>query len=241
MNNLPDVFMFIVLPYLAFAIFFVETIRRYFKEQYSYTSLSSQFLENRFHFWGLVPFHYGILATLIGHGIAFALPRELLWWNSIPARLFILEITALIFGIMAFVGILHIVIRRAKYGPLRVVTSKMDWVLYGFLLLIITSGIGTAIFYRYGTSWFASAISPYLWSLIKFHPDISAISQMPHLFKMHVVSAFCLIAVFPFTKLVHVLVMPNHYFLRKRQVVKWNWNRKTIRPTIPKSVNEGER
>lgn len=232
MNSLPDIFMFIVLPYLAFAIFVVESIRRYSKEKHSFTSRSSQFLENRFHFWGMVPFHYGLLITLLGHGIAFALPRELLWWNSIPARLFILEVTALIFGLMALVGIIHIMIRRMKHGTLRVVTSRMDWVLYGFLFLIIASGVSTAILYRYGTSWFASAISPYLWSLVKLQPDISAISQMPHLFKLHVVSAFCLLAVFPFTKLVHVLVVPNHYFFRKKQVVKWNWNRKAIRHEV---------
>ena len=35
--------------------------------------------------------------------------------------------------------------------------------------------------------------------------------------------------VFPFTRLVHVLVVPNPYLWRKTQVVIWNWDRKRIR------------
>ena len=34
---------------------------------FTYSSLSSQFLENQHHFWAQVPFHYGILVVLAGH------------------------------------------------------------------------------------------------------------------------------------------------------------------------------
>jgi len=33
--------------------------------------------------------------------------------------------------------------------------------------------------------------------------------------------AYTLIAVAPFTRLVHILVTPNPYFWRKNQVVRW--------------------
>lgn len=229
MNNALDIFIYGVLPYLAMAIFFVETIRRYFTQSYSYTSLSSQFLENRFHFWTLVPFHYGIIGTLLGHVIAFMFPRQLLLWNSVPIRLFILEVTALTFGLLLWVGIVHIIVRRLKYSKVRCVTSPMDWVLYGALFLMVNSGLLMAIFHQWGTSWFAASVSPYLWSLVKFHPQIHYVENLPILFKFHFVLAFLIILIFPFTRLVHVLVIPNHYFLRKRQVVRWYWDRKAIR------------
>jgi nitrate reductase gamma subunit len=35
------------------------------------------------------------------------------------------------------------------------------------------------------------------------------------------VNAFVLIGIFPFSRLVHILVVPNQYLWRKRQVVRW--------------------
>ncbi|MCP4002913.1 MAG: respiratory nitrate reductase subunit gamma, partial [bacterium] len=99
-----DQFLFIALPYLAFAVFFIGTILRYRMQSFTYSSLSSQLLENKQHFWGLVPFHYGILAVLAGHIIAFAIPRAVLLWNGRPLRLYVLEVSALICGMLALVG-----------------------------------------------------------------------------------------------------------------------------------------
>jgi len=39
--------------------------------------------------------------------------------------------------------------------------------------------------------------------------------------KLHIVSAFLLIGFFPFTRLVHILVVPNPYLWRRTQVVRW--------------------
>ena len=52
-----DQFLFVVLPYVAFFTFFLVSIQRYVARTFTYSSLSSQFLENQQHFWGLVPFH----------------------------------------------------------------------------------------------------------------------------------------------------------------------------------------
>ena len=82
-----DVLLWAVFPYVAVILFLIVTIQRYRQQSYSYSSLSSQFLENKQHFWGSVPFHYGILAVLAGHVGAFFMPQAILGWNSAPARL----------------------------------------------------------------------------------------------------------------------------------------------------------
>ncbi len=225
MASAADHIIFAVLPYLAMAIFLIETIRRYSSQMYSYTSLSSQFLENRKHFWGLMSFHYGIIGTLVGHVIAFMVPRSVLWWNSYPVRLYILEATAFVFGSMSLLGILIILYRRMSEPRIRVVTSRMDWVVYLFMSMLIASGVYIALFHGWGTSWFAASVTPYLWSLIQFQPQIDLVAHLPHVFKMHFACAFLLIAIFPFTKLVHILVIPNHYMFRKKQIVRWRWGR----------------
>ena len=64
-------------------------------------------------------------------------------------------------------------------------------------------------------------MAPYLWSVVKLSPTVEYVSAMPWLVKIHVINAFLLISFFPFTRLVHILVTPNPYLWRKRQVVRW--------------------
>ena len=219
-----DTVLFAVLPYVAFFTFFLVTIQRYRQRTFSYSSLSSQFLENQKHFWGLVPFHFGILVVVAGHIVAFLFPRELLLFNSVPLRVYILEVTALVFGLLTIVGLVASLARRIGESKIKRVTATSDWVVYALLLVQVISGLGVAIWHPWGSSWFAATVTPYLWSLLQMSPDISAMAMMPALVKIHVVNAYLLIGFFPFTRLVHVLVAPNPYLWRKPQVVRWYRN-----------------
>ena len=214
-------FLFIILPYVAMLIFFLGTIFRYFKAPYTYSSLSSQFLENEKHFWSLVPFHYGIVTVLAGHVVAFLLPRQILSWDSQPLRLYILEITALIFGLLPVVGLVGGIARRLTVSKVRAVTNTFDWIVLALLLFQLLSGVYVAVFHPWGSAWFSAAISPYLWSLVRFNPDLGFVSMLPLGVKIHIVSAYVIIGVAPFTRLVHILVVPNPYLWRKPQVVRW--------------------
>ena len=216
-----DTLFFATLPYVALVLFLVGTIYRYRSDAFTYSSLSSQLLENKQHFWALVPFHYGIIAVLTGHIVAFLIPRSILAWNSRPLRLYVLEVSALIFGLTTLVSLFAIIARRATDSRVRVVTSKADWILYAMLVVQVFTGVYVAVFNRWGSSWFAASAAPYFWSLLKLNPDISVIAAMPWMVKIHIVNAFVVIAFFPFTRLVHILVVPNQYLFRRRQVVRW--------------------
>jgi nitrate reductase gamma subunit len=224
MNNawpVLDPLFFTVLPYMALFIFFLVTIQRYRSGSFSYSSLSSQFLENHQHFWGLVPFHYGILTVLAGHVVAFLIPRQILLWNSHPLRLYVLEITALIFGLLTLFGLGAAIVRRFTVSKVQIVTSLLDWILYGMLLFQVVTGIAVALFHPWGSSWFAASAAPYFWSILKLNPNLSYIAPMPWLVKIHMLNAYLVIGFFPFTRLVHVLVVPNPYLWRKPQVARW--------------------
>lgn len=224
-----DILLWAVFPYVALLLFFYVTIQRYRRQKFSYSSLSSQFLENKEHFWGMVPFHYGILVVLAGHVVAFLVPRSILWWNGDPLRLWILEVSALAFGLLTLVGLVALLLRRLATGRLKPVTTPMDWILFALLLVQVATGLAVALLHPWGSSWFASTLSPYLWSIVKLNPDLTYITPMPHMVKAHVLGNFLLIALFPFTRLVHVLVIPNMYLWRKTQVVRWYWDRRRIR------------
>ena len=224
-----DYFWFAVLPYVSVVIYLLVTIRRYQTSKFSYSSLSSQFLENQQHFWGTVPFHYGIITVLAAHFVAIVMPQSVLWWNAAPLRLFMLEITGLGLAILTLVGLINICLRRLANTKARRVTSWGDWFIYGGLFVQVVTGIGIAVFHGWGSSWFATSMSPWLWSLAKLSPDVSYLVTMPLMVKLHIINAFLIIAVFPFTRLVHILVAPNPYLWRKTQVVLWNWDRTKIR------------
>lgn len=212
---------FIALPYVAIFTFIWVSIQRYRKAPFTVSSLSSQLLENKKNFWAVVPFHYGILFVFFGHLVAFLVPRAILGWNDRPIRLYILEITALSAGILAIVGMIGMITRRFSDPKLRVVTSRVDMLLYTLLLIQLISGVAVAIFHPWGSTWFATTMSPYLWSLVRFQPDISVMATLPWLIKLHVIGAFVVILIFPFTRLMHVLVAPIPYLWRKPQVVRW--------------------
>lgn len=223
-----DFLLFGILPYVVLVLRQILEIQRYAGKPFSFSSLSSQFLENRYHFWGSVPFHYGILAVLALHLVCFLIPQEVLIWNRHPARLYALEITGFALGVLALIGLVNIVVRRLATPRLRVVTSPMDVVLFAVLLLQLLTGLYAALFNRWGSSWFASLMTPYLWSLITLNPDVSYVSAQPWSFKLHVLNAWLLIALIPYTRLVHFLVVPLPYLIRRPQVVRWNGIPRTI-------------
>ena len=224
-----NVFWFAVLPYVALVVFFLITIQRYTNRGFTFSSLSSQFLENKVHFWGMVPFHYGILIILTGHVIGFLIPKQLLLWNSSPARLYVLEITAFIGAVFTLVGLINIILRRFTDVKAKIVTSTADWIVLAVLAFQIGTGLYTAVFHSWGSYWFSVSLSPYLWSIVQLSPDISYVTALPVMVKLHIIGAYAIIFLFPFTRLVHILVVPNPYLWRKPQMVRWYWNRKTIR------------
>lgn len=235
--NVFDNFFLIAFPYIALVVFLVGSIYRYTYKGFQFSSLSSQFLEGRRLFYGSVPFHWGVLFLFVGHLTAFLFPRSVLAWNSQPVRLMILEITAFVFGISMLIGLVNLLVRRYTTPRLKYVTDKMDLVVYALLIFQTVMGLWIAYNFRWGSSWFSTLLSPYLYSIFTLNPDTSAVSLLPLSVKLHIIGAFLIIGIIPFSRLVHFLVPPINYIWRPFQQVRWNWGRRKIRsPRTPWSV-----
>ena len=222
-------FFFIALPYAALLMFLAGTIYRYKATKFKFSSLSSQFLETKRLYWGSMPFHWGILILFSGHLIAFLFPRTILLWNQIPVRLLILEITAFAAGILTLLGLTNLFYRRITDARVRMVTNFMDIILEILLLTQIFLGLWTAYGHRWGSSWFAIVLTPYLRSIFEFNPQIDAVVMLPLVVQLHIIFAFLIVMIIPTTRLVHLLVFPLSYLWRPYQKVLWNWDRKKIR------------
>ncbi|MDQ5846811.1 MAG: respiratory nitrate reductase subunit gamma [Acidobacteriota bacterium] len=230
-----DNLFYIIFPYAALTLAIVVTVQRYFKRGFTYSSLSSQFLESDELFYGSVPWHIGIMVVLLGHVIGFAIPRQVLWFNGVPARLYVLEATGLLFGLLALVGIVSLIVRRFTSPRIRAVTSWMDVIVLLVLLVQVVLGVYTAVFYRWGSSWYATSAVPYLRSLFTLQPDLKMIAPLPLAVKLHILNAYVFLAILPFSRLVHMLVVPIHYLWRPYQLVIWNGDRRKLRGQAPRS------
>jgi nitrate reductase gamma subunit len=227
--NALNTFLFVAFPYAAVIVFLVGVIYRYRQRGFTVSSLSSQFLEGKRLFWGSVPFHIGILVVFLGHLIVFVLPEPTLAWNSDPLRLLILEGTGFVFGLSLLIGLAALMYRRLTSARVRAVTTPMDIGIELLLLAQVVLGCWIALGYRWGSSWFAADLSPYLWSLVRLSPETGAVFALPWVIKLHIVGAFAIVLMVPFTRLVHFVVAPLHYITRPYQQVIWNWDPKTIR------------
>jgi nitrate reductase gamma subunit len=234
-----NVFVWAVYPYIAFALFACGGLYRYFNDRFSFSSQSSQFLENRMAFWGSTMWHYGIILILIPHTLGFFFPKA---WAALIAdqtRLYVLEVTGLALAVMAIVGLAILIVRRLTNARIQFVTTGMDWVLLAALSLQVVMGFWIAFFYRWGSEWYLHTAVPWLQSLAVFNPQIQYVAAMPVPVKIHMLNAFFILALFPFTRLAHVVTVPLPYLFRPYQVVIWYRRRKDRYAAPPGSERIG--
>lgn len=217
-----DVVLFVAFPYLAVALAIGGSIYRHRYSRFSYSSLSSQLLENRRLFWGSVPWHYGIIVILLAHLLAFLLPGVWAQIIATPSVLYAFEVVGFSLALAALLGLCVLMVRRATQPRIRAVTSVMDWVLLVVLLVQVGLGFWVSLVYRWGSEWFVHTAAPWLISLATFHPQIDYVSSLPWIVKLHMLNGFLVIAIFPFTRLVHLVAFPFWYLWRPYQVVVRN-------------------
>lgn len=225
-----DTIFFISFPYISTAVAVAVTIYRSIYRPFTVSSMSSQLLERKKLYWGSISFHYGIVLVLLGHLFALLLPRELLVFNEFPLRLYLLELTGLGLGIWALVGLLILLWRRLSEKRVQAVTTPMDLIVLVLILVSALTGVLTATLYRFGITWFTVIFAPYLVSLFTFQPNINLVAPLPWVIKLHVINFFILLAVFPFSRLVHIVTYPVRYLVRPWQVVIWNRKIRLLNP-----------
>jgi nitrate reductase gamma subunit len=215
-------FLYVGIPYLAVTVAVLGTIVRWRTDRFSWSTHSSQFLENRALFWGSNMWHWAIVLILGAHLAPLVAPG---WWTHLlgsTARLYVLEVTGIALAFLAGAGLLVLIVRRLTSTKVFRVTSWGDWLVLGVLLFQVVLGAYIAIAYRFGGAWYPHTAVPWLRSLITLHPDTSTIAVMPWPVKVHAVSAFAIVLLFPYTRLVHIVTYPLAYLWRPYQVVLWN-------------------
>jgi nitrate reductase gamma subunit len=216
-----DNFIFIGLPYGALALFIFVLPYRYVTNRLTWTTFSSQFLERKTLFWGIMPWHFGIIIVLLAHITGFLIPRVVEALLSNQTFFLALENVSLGLGLVALFGIVVLLFRRATAERIRPVTGIADWALLILLAIQAATGLYISIFVRWGYQWYHYTAVPYLYSLLTFHPQIEYVADFPFFFKLHVAGAFTILGILPFTKLVHLLYLPVGFLKDPPILYRW--------------------
>ncbi|MBE0597285.1 MAG: respiratory nitrate reductase subunit gamma [Desulfuromonadales bacterium] len=214
-------FLYAIFPYLALALAVGVGLYRYFFDRFSWSSQSSQLLESRVLYWGSVSWHYPIVIILLAHLLAFLFPTG---WGVLlgrPLRLYLLEATGLALALCALAGLGLLMLRRAMHSQLAAVSTPLDWIVLFCLLLQTATGILIAFTLRWGSVWYLHTAAPWLWSLLRLNPEVQLMTVLPLVVQVHAVNAFVLVALFPFSRLVHLVSIPITYLWRPPQVTIW--------------------
>jgi nitrate reductase gamma subunit len=208
-------FLWVVLPYLTLGLFVVVSVVRYLYTPMEWGSKSSQLLESARLRWGSLLFHWGIVLVFFGHVFGLLVPIGVYEALGIDAHLYHLGADLLggLSGVATEVGLAILIWRRLSVRRLRATTDVGDWLSLGLLFVVV--GLGDAqtavVNNLVGAYEYRVTVGPWVRELFTLHPDASLMAHVPLLLQVHVIASLILFAVWPFTRLVHVLSLPLAY------------------------------
>lgn len=212
-----------VFPYVVLTIFIGGHIYRYQKDQFGWTTKSSEFLEKKRLRLGSNLFHFGIIFVFGGHVLGLIIPASLYETLGISESTY--HMVALLFGIPAGVatllGLVLLTHRRVNIKRIKTTTSKGDWMALILLLTVVITGL-IATFLNIDSAGFdyRTTIGPWLRGLFIFKVQPELMVNVPIWFKIHIYTTFALYVVWPFTRLVHVFSLPLRYLNRSYVIYK---------------------
>jgi len=222
-------FLFGTFPYIALAIGIIGSIARYERDPFTWKSSSSQMLRRRQLIIGSVLFHVGVLVIFFGHLVGLLTP---IWvFDAIGvshgAKQLLAVVGGGIAGVLALAGGLILFHRRWTDPRIARHSSFWDNAILLMLIAQLILGLGT-IFVSLQHLDGYKMVQFMSWAQGIFTFDAAAASYVEDValvFKAHLVLGLLIIAVFPFTRLVHILsgfAAPVRYLLGRRgyQIVR---------------------
>ncbi len=232
--SVPQLFLWVILPYVTLAIFVVGHIWRYRYDQFGWTSRSTELQEKKLLKWGSPVFHYGTFAAIAGHVIGILVPER--WTRDIgipeAAYRWFSASAGTLAAVLVIGGVAVLAARRIFVTRVRATTSPVDWVALVLLAVVIVMGIIETVGVNLLGSGYDYRQSVSLWfrGLFVGNPDVRAIAHAPIIYQLHAACAWAVLGVWPFSRLVHAWSYPVWYLWRPFVVYR---SRVATRPNEP--------
>ena len=217
-----DNFFFISLPYIAILLFVGGSVYRAFsgaKTEFRgrlawsargdllWTTRSTGFFGRASIGPAVLCLHWGLIIVVVTHVVGF-IGGASGWAQWVD----FFRWAGMLGGVLLLYGVSWAFLRRLITPQLRAMSTREDYVL--LLFLIVISGLGlyhSVIQVTFGVSY---AVGPWLEGIFTLQPDAKLVAGVPFVTKLHMIINFIFMAYFPFTKLVHVFSYPFAYITR---------------------------
>ncbi|BEP46282.1 respiratory nitrate reductase subunit gamma [Variovorax sp. V15] len=223
--NALDNFLFGIYPYICLSVFFIGSLIRFDRDQYTWKSDSSQLLRAGQLRWGSNLFHVGVLFLFFGHSAGMLTPHFLYEpFIAAGSKQLVAMVSGGIAGLLGFAGVTILLHRRLGDERIRVNSKTSDIVLLVLLWLQLALGLATIpLSAQHLDGGMMMRLAEWAQRIVTFRSSaVELLDGASWVFKAHMFLGMSIFLIFPFTRLVHVWsgFATVGYVLRPYQVVR---------------------
>jgi nitrate reductase gamma subunit len=217
-------FFFTVYPYICLGVFFMGSLARFDRDQYTWKSDSSQLLRHGTLRWGSNLFHLGILFLFFGHTVGMLTPHALYEHVISAANKQMLAIIAGgVAGSLCFIGLSLLLWRRLADPRIRLTSHRTDIAILVILWVQLCLGLVTLpLSLAHADGSVMMILADWAQRIVTFRPLAANLIELSWIYKVHMVLGMSIFLLFPFSRLVHVWsgFASIAYVLRPYQLVR---------------------
>ena len=207
MNTPVHNFFFNVYPYVCLAVFFMGSLARFDRDQYTWKSDSSQLLRHGQLRWGSNLFHAGILFLFFGHLFGQLTPHFVYEiFVTASQKQLLAVIAGGVAGLICFIGLSLLLHRRIFDPRIRLTSHRTDLAILVILWVQLTIGLATlpASLQHVSDPQTMLRLAEYLQGIATFQPNAALVAGVEWHFQAHMLLGMTIFLLFPFSRLVHV-------------------------------------
>ncbi|MBU3590380.1 MULTISPECIES: respiratory nitrate reductase subunit gamma [unclassified Polynucleobacter] len=220
-----DTFIFGIYPYICLAVFFVGSLIRFDRDQYTWKSDSSQLLRKKQLRIGSIFFHIGVLFLFFGHFFGMLTPH-FLYEPFITAgqKQVMAMASGGIAGVFGFIGLTILLHRRLTDDRIRITSKPSDILIVVVLWLQLLLGLATIpLSGQHLDGSVMMKLAGWAQHIVTLRGGaVELLSGVDWVFKLHMFLGMTIFLIFPFTRLVHVWsgFASITYLVRPYQIVR---------------------
>ena len=222
--NWLQIFLFGVYPYVALTIAIIGTWVRFDLSQYSWKTGSTQMLRSKNMRLASNLFHVGIIVVLLGHLFGMLTPHFLYdRFISAGHKQILAVVVGGIAGVFCWFGLVMLMWRRFTDDRISNTSSFSDKLVLVLLFIQLNLGllsIFTSVKHLDGYTMMNLAGWAQDITILRPWQAAARIEQTDLIYQLHMALGITLIAIFPFTRLIHIISAPIWYFGRRYQIVR---------------------
>ena len=220
-----DTFIFGIYPYICLTVFFVGSLIRFDRDQYTWKSDSSQLLRKKQLRIGSIFFHVGVLFLFFGHFFGMLTPH-FLYEPFITAgqKQVMAMATGGIAGTFGFIGLTILLHRRLTDDRIRATSKTSDILIAVILWFQLLLGLATIpLSGQHLDGSMMMKLAGWAQDIVTFNSGaVALLSGVDWVFKLHMFLGMTIFLIFPFTRLVHIWsgFASVTYLVRPYQIVR---------------------